>query len=50
MYAQKRRVKVSTVHIQLAVTALVSRQRQMVMNGRKHTANAVVITKDIINN
>ena len=50
MYALKCRVKVNTAHIQLAVAALVLRQRQMVMNGRKHTVNAVAITKGIINN
>lgn len=50
MYAQKCRVRVSIAHILLAVTVLVLRQRQMVMNGRKHIANAVVITKDITNN
>lgn len=46
MYAQRFRVKVSIAHILSAVTVLVLRQRQMVMNGRKHIANTVVITKD----
>lgn len=50
IYAQKCRVRVSIAHILLAVTVLVLRQRQMVMNGRKHIANAVAITKDITNN
>lgn len=50
MYAQKCRVRVSIAHILLAVTVLVLRQGQMVMNGRKHIANAVAITKDITNN
>ena len=46
MYAQRFRVRVSTVAVQWVVI----HPRLMETSGRKHTVNAVVITKGIINN